>query len=151
MGPGTYGARPGLWSVFGEDVDVVELDWVEGLFLVVDLEVDPEFGCGAEGLGEAVGEWYGDGLFAVDDVGDGFEWHVDCGGHVVVVEVERLHEVVVECFAGRAEVDVVGHDVLLSFLCFFVYTLIIAFVWSLSIGVSCFVLGALLSSFLFIL
>lgn len=56
MGPGTIGARPGLWSVFGEDVDVVELDGVEGLFLVVDLEVDPEFGSGAEGLGEAVGE-----------------------------------------------------------------------------------------------
>ena len=111
---------PGLWSVFGEDVDVVELDGVEGEFLVVDLEVDPEFGSGAEGLGDAVGEWYGDGLFAVDDVVDGFERHVDCGGHVVVVEVERLHEVVVECFAGRAEVGVVGHGVLLSlFFCLY--------------------------------
>lgn len=114
MGPGTIGARPGLWSVFAEDVDVVELDGVECLFLVVDLEVDPELWCGAEGLGDAVGEWYGDGLFAVDDVGDGLEGHVDCGGHVVVVEVERLHEFFVEYLAGRAEVGVVGHGVLLS-------------------------------------
>ena len=99
-------------------MDVVELDWVEGLFLVVDLEVDPVLGCGAEGLGEAVGEWYGDGLFAVDDVGDGLEGHVDCGGHVVIVEVERLHEFFVEYLAGRAEVGVVGHGVLLSLFLF---------------------------------
>ena len=131
-------------------MDVVELDGVEGLFLVVDLEVDPVLWCGAEGLGDAVGEWYGDGLFAVDDVFDGFEGHVDCGGHVVVVEVVGLHEFFVEYLAGRVEIGVVGHGLFLSVF-FFVYTLIIAFVWSLSIGVSCFVLGALLSSFLFIL
>lgn len=111
---------PGSWSVFAEDVDVVELDGVECLFLVVDLEVDPELWCGAEGLGEAVGEWHGDGLFAVDDVGDGLQRHVDCGGHVVVVEVERLHEFFVEYFAGRAEVGVVGHGVFLSlFFCLY--------------------------------
>lgn len=82
--------------------------------IVGELEAEPEFGAGAEGLGEADGHFGGDGGLAVDDVVQGLAGNTEsggCGGHG---EAEGFEAVVADDGAGMGW-EFHGHWGLLSF------------------------------------
>lgn len=67
---------------------------------VVGLQVEPEFGAGAETAGQAQGGIGGDRAIAVDDPADAVGRHAEVARQGVDADAERLHELLKEDFAG---------------------------------------------------
>lgn len=68
--------------------------------IVGNLEAEPEFGAGAEGLGEADGHFGGDGGLAIDDVVQGLAGNAESRGGGGHGEAEWFEAVVADDGAG---------------------------------------------------
>jgi hypothetical protein len=80
------------------------------LQLVSCLQVEPELGCGAEVNAQTQGGIRGDIATAVDDVADPSHRHVDVPRQLILADVQRLHELLLENLAWRNWIEFLIHD-----------------------------------------